>query len=158
MTLLSDADRELAGKILAAWEVDETQAARDVKQYPENAAAMLSTAEAVITAKILAAAGVDEDAMVEAMVESATVRLGLPGNTKPSAAMLCATKADMRAALIAIKPTLARLAAENARMREALSRWQSYGCPDCGGDCASANPPVLCCLVQETRAALGDTP
>jgi rubrerythrin len=44
--------------------------------------------------------------------------------------------------------------AENARLRDALLRWQNYGCPDCGGDCASANPPVTCCIMRETAAAL----
>ena len=43
--------------------------------------------------------------------------------------------------------------AENARLRDALLRWQNYGCPDCGGDCASANPPVSCCIMRETAAA-----
>lgn len=46
------------------------------------------------------------------------------------------------------------LAEELHDAREALRRWQRYGCPDCGGDCASANPPVACCIMQETRAAL----
>ena len=32
-----------------------------------------------------------------------------------------------------------------------LGCWQSYGCPDCGGDCASANPPVSMCIMRETR-------
>jgi hypothetical protein len=36
----------------------------------------------------------------------------------------------------------------------ALKRWEHYGCPDCGGDCSSANPPVACCIMQETRAAI----
>lgn len=48
------------------------------------------------------------------------------------------------------------LEAENARLREALGRWQSYGCPDCSGDCGPANPPVSCCIMQETRAALSE--
>ena len=46
--------------------------------------------------------------------------------------------------------------AEVARLREALARWQHYGCPDCSGDCGSANPPVNCCIMQETRAALAE--
>ena len=41
-----------------------------------------------------------------------------------------------------------------AALIEALRRWESYGCPDCGSDCGSANPPVSCCIMQETRAAL----
>lgn len=52
-------------------------------------------------------------------------------------------------------------ASENALFRDrietleaALRRWQNYGCPDCGGDCGSANPPVACCIMTETRKAL----
>lgn len=44
--------------------------------------------------------------------------------------------------------------AERDRMRAALERWQHYGCPDCGGDCGSANPPVACCIMRETHEAL----
>lgn len=47
-----------------------------------------------------------------------------------------------------------RTKAERDRMREALERWQHYGCPDCGGDCASANPPIACCIMRETHEAL----
>lgn len=35
-----------------------------------------------------------------------------------------------------------------------LKRWQQHGCPDCGGDCASANPPVTSCIMKETAEAL----
>lgn len=48
-------------------------------------------------------------------------------------------------------------AREIERLREALKRWQYSGCPDCSGDCGSANPPVMCCIMEETRAALGDS-
>lgn len=41
-----------------------------------------------------------------------------------------------------------------AGLRVALERWEAYGCPDCGGDCASANPPVSCCIMRETHDAL----
>lgn len=51
----------------------------------------------------------------------------------------------------------AHAVSELAALREALLRWQSYGCPDCGGDCGSANPPVSCCIMEETRAALAAT-
>ena len=40
------------------------------------------------------------------------------------------------------------------KLEAALRRWQNYGCPDCGGDCGSANPPVACCIMTETREAL----
>lgn len=44
--------------------------------------------------------------------------------------------------------------AERDAARAALQRWQYYGCPDCGGDCASANPPIACCIMRETHEAL----
>ena len=37
---------------------------------------------------------------------------------------------------------------------EALKRWRHGGCPNCLGDCSSANPPVTSCIMQETSAAL----
>jgi hypothetical protein len=40
----------------------------------------------------------------------------------------------------------------------ALRHLEVYGCPVCAGDCASANPPVMCCPMQEIRAALGAQP
>jgi hypothetical protein len=40
------------------------------------------------------------------------------------------------------------------RAVDVLRRWQREGCPDCSGDCASANPPVARCIMQETRAAI----
>ena len=52
---------------------------------------------------------------------------------------------------------IAALTAANEAMRGALDRWQRIGCPDCGGDCYSANPPVACCIMQETRAALAQS-
>jgi rubrerythrin len=39
-------------------------------------------------------------------------------------------------------------------LEAALRRWSNYGCPDCGGDCGGANPPVVCCIMLETRKAL----
>lgn len=36
----------------------------------------------------------------------------------------------------------------------ALKYWQSQGCPNCSGDCASANPPVTSCPLRETADAL----
>jgi len=38
--------------------------------------------------------------------------------------------------------------------RDTLSRWQDNGCPGCRGDCGSANPPVSCCIMIQTRDAL----
>lgn len=53
----------------------------------------------------------------------------------------------------------AHLAAEadKARLSEALRTFESYGCPVCGGDCASANPPVMFCPMQAARVALSDS-
>lgn len=44
--------------------------------------------------------------------------------------------------------------ADKARLSEALRTFESYGCPVCGGDCASANPPVMFCPMQAARVAL----
>ena len=45
---------------------------------------------------------------------------------------------------------LAKLKAHDALLRQ----WEGYGCPDCGGDCASANPPISLCIMRETRNAI----
>ncbi len=50
------------------------------------------------------------------------------------------------------------LAARMKVAEDALRRWQDTGCPDCSGDCGSANPPVLSCIMQETRSALTPPP
>jgi hypothetical protein len=42
-------------------------------------------------------------------------------------------------------------------LREALETFVGYGCPACNGDCASANPPVPSCPMQEAREALEKT-
>jgi hypothetical protein len=47
--------------------------------------------------------------------------------------------------------------AQVAALREVLDRWYCTGCPDCRGDCGSANPPVTLCLVREADAALTNT-
>ncbi len=67
--------------------------------------------------------------------------------------------ADLRAALSMTDTATQRAEkaeAEVARLRGLLAHWQSYGCPVCGGDCASANPPVTLCIMRETAAALKD--
>lgn len=51
-------------------------------------------------------------------------------------------------------PNEARLIRENERLRSALLRWRNRGCPDCGGDCHSANPPVTGCIMRDTLEAL----
>ena len=49
-----------------------------------------------------------------------------------------------------------RLKGDVERLRRVLARWQYSGCPNCSGDCGSANPPVTSCIMDETRAALGE--
>lgn len=50
---------------------------------------------------------------------------------------------------------LARMIAEaEAPLLALLWRWLQSGCPDCGGDCASANPPITYCIMQKTEAAI----
>jgi hypothetical protein len=39
-------------------------------------------------------------------------------------------------------------------LRLLLQAWEAHGCPVCGGDCYSANPPVSCCLMRQTRELL----
>lgn len=39
-------------------------------------------------------------------------------------------------------------------LRGALERWLLYGCPDCSGDCSSANPPVAACIMRESIEAI----
>ena len=56
--------------------------------------------------------------------------------------------------IVRLRAEVARKDAEVAKRDAALRRWENSGCPDCGGDCSSANPPVACCIIQETRAAL----
>lgn len=53
------------------------------------------------------------------------------------------------------------LVADVARLREALTLFQSFGCPACGGDCGSANPPVTSCpmgIAHQALAAIKDSP
>jgi len=38
--------------------------------------------------------------------------------------------------------------------REVIDAFCGYGCPVCHGDCASANPPVSLCPMQQAGAAL----
>jgi hypothetical protein len=59
-----------------------------------------------------------------------------------------------------LRSQLAASQAELARLREALTLLQSFGCPACSGDCGSANPPVTSCpmtITHQALAALKDT-
>ncbi len=50
-----------------------------------------------------------------------------------------------------------KLRARIEELKDALNGLLIYGCPACGGDCASANPPVIGCPMEAARAAyLGD--
>jgi hypothetical protein len=106
MTELSDVDREMARKILSAWYGGEMASAQ-TDEAPEEAAEMLATARALVTAEILAAAGMDEAEMVEAMAQAIY--------DDPDDGIDCEKLA--RAAFAAIAPNLARLAAENAALQ-----------------------------------------
>jgi hypothetical protein len=44
--------------------------------------------------------------------------------------------------------------AEIELLRAALQQFYPGPCPACSGDCASANPPVVCCPMQMARRAL----
>jgi len=115
--------------------------------------------EILDAAEIFAAAGVDEDAMEESIARAISKsHYDDMDMDEPDSNSWLDWSSESRAAFAAMRPHFARFAAQNARMREALSRWQSYGCPDCGADCASANPPVSCCIMRETRDALGKAP
>lgn len=37
---------------------------------------------------------------------------------------------------------------------EALKSWRTFGCPQCGGDCAAANPNPMWCIVKIGESAL----
>lgn len=45
------------------------------------------------------------------------------------------------------------LRARIEELKDALNGLLIYGCPACGGDCASANPPVIGCPMEAARAA-----
>jgi len=126
MTQLSDADREMAVKILELWYGDEIASAQ-VDESPEDTSAMLTAARTLVTAEILAAAKVSEDKMVEAMARAIAFSgtTGEKPTTLPSEDLALFVPEAMDA-LTAIKPTLARLAAENARLREQLD-WHLSG-------------------------------
>ena len=50
--------------------------------------------------------------------------------------------------------TLRALADQRDALLVVLDRWQSYGCPDCGGDCAGANWSIARCIMAETSAIM----
>lgn len=58
--------------------------------------------------------------------------------------LVARTKTEANAHLIAAAPDL----------YEALEYMRDAGCPDCNGDCASANPQVAACPMKRAAAAL----
>jgi len=114
MTEISAADRQMAHKILAALDGDDDGAVFYIENYPKAVQAMLATTRALVTAEILAAAGVDEDALRKRVLECVLVPPdgGSPTDGENQVA---------QAAWECVRPALARLAAENARLREALT-------------------------------------
>lgn len=109
---------------------------------------------ALITAEILAAAAIDEDEMVEAMAEVAWAARGWAFGEQMDHVKQTA-RAEMRAALTAITPTLARLAAENQRMRDALGYFLT---DDRFQVAVGGNPIIVEAMLRTARAALGDQP
>ncbi|MDD2775551.1 MAG: hypothetical protein PHU06_06320 [Gallionella sp.] len=105
------------------------------EQGIKHLASLMDTARTVVTAEILASARISEDEMVEAMARAMCFR-----NGTSQCAAICLTRfasdnrqgrcsdairvhgENARAAFTAIKPALARLAAENAVMREVATR------------------------------------
>jgi len=61
---------------------------------------------------------------------------------------------DADARRIARVPDLEALALAGRELAEAVEQAQHQGCEVCGGDCASANPPVCYCPMQARAAAL----
>lgn len=57
-------------------------------------------------------------------------------------------------ALVALRNAAPAMIAELKALRRALEYLNSFGCPKCGGDCSSANPPVMMCPMLEAKAAL----
>ncbi len=47
-----------------------------------------------------------------------------------------------------------RLLEQRDTLREAVRLFLSFGCPACGGDCHSANPPVFGCPMLAGKEAL----
>lgn len=59
-----------------------------------------------------------------------------------------------REELLALLDELDSLRERVEKLEAVLRRWESYGCPNCGGDCSSVNPPVSSCIMKETRCVL----
>lgn len=143
MTKLSDADRKIAAKLLEALYGDSSPLSRRQNEYivannSANASAMLTETRRLITAEILAGAGMDEAQIVEAMARAVCSR-----NGTSQCAAICLTRfatdnrqgrcfdairvhgENARVALAAIQPHIARLAAENAALKEEIEIWKS---------------------------------
>lgn len=58
------------------------------------------------------------------------------------------------ALIVALRNAAPAMIAELKALRRALEYLSSFGCPKCGGDCSSANPPMMMCPMLEAKAAL----
>jgi len=67
-----------------------------------------------------------------------------------AASELGAVSAELELCRFGNSILLEKLKAQDGLLRQ----WEGYGCPDCGGDCASANPPISLCIMRETRNAI----
>jgi hypothetical protein len=56
--------------------------------------------------------------------------------------------------LTALASTHTRAMEALREAREVIDAFCGYGCPVCHGDCASANPPISLCPMQQAGAAL----
>ncbi|MDD2878715.1 MAG: hypothetical protein PHZ23_15970 [Acidiphilium sp.] len=160
MTELSDADREMAVKILEPWYGGEMAAAQ-VDESPEDTSAMLTAARTHITAEILAGARVNER-------ETRIVFDGPPGpksgrfvevedanGTSFNAGEWHERPDGLWELRLHPSATLARLAAENQRMRDALGYFLT---DDRFQVAVGGNPIVVEAMLRTARAALGDNP
>lgn len=126
---MSDADREMAVDLVAAWYGDHdghseaarrdqrTIAAYNVAREPKHAAALAGAARRIVTAELAAKAMPDEGALVEAMVRARDTHLRDVDNNDQLGA-LGAAFAAIRPHLAALQARAEAAEAENKRLRE----------------------------------------
>ncbi|HQT89101.1 MAG TPA: hypothetical protein PK677_11190 [Acidiphilium sp.] len=161
MTELSDADLEMAAEIQAAFSGISKERALAVLRTEFNPSAMLTAARTLVTAEILAAARVNER-------ETRIVFDGPPGpksgrfvevedanGTSFNAGEWHERSDGLWELRLHPSATLARLAAENQRMRDALGYFLT---DDRFQAAVGGNPIVVEAMLRTARAALGDKP
>jgi hypothetical protein len=159
MTELSDADREMAIEILNTWfEWPQRNGAISVRHNMKAAAAMLTAARRLITAEILAMAGIDEGEMVGdvwRILIDHDASLGFLSEVEDSR---CKETRDR--IIAAIQPHIARLAAENARMRGQLQQAETIISKFCGivTPTEETANKAAAILDRIDRTALGEKP